>query len=219
MKPTEKLYWSDARATSFETRGAALGSYGGKPSVVLAQTMFYPEGGAQLGDLGTLALGTHVVPIADTQIEDGSIHHVIGGPLDPDVAEALASGAAVDLAIRGTVDERHRRDHMVQHTAQHALSRALADAARADTVSARLGATSCTIDVARVSAPRSSRLRQRPLAGAAMGAPTGPRVGSPVRPRSSSSPRPPAGRFRPVSAPKSLPSCAPSPTIRSADVR
>ena len=43
---------------------------------------------------------------------------------------------------------------MVQHTAQHALSRALADAARADTVSARLGATSCTIDVGAARARR-----------------------------------------------------------------
>ena len=38
---------------------------------------------------------------------------------------------------------------MAQHTAQHALSRGLLDAAGAATVSSRLGATLCTIDVDR----------------------------------------------------------------------
>lgn len=149
MNSTEKLYWADALATSFETRGASLAAHAGKASVVLAQTMFYPEGGGQLGDLGTLALGAHVIGIADTQIQDGAIHHLIEGELPPALAEALGTAAAADLAVRGSVDETRRRDHMVQHTAQHALSRALADAARAVTVSARLGATSCTIDVDR----------------------------------------------------------------------
>ena len=149
MNPTEKLYWADVHATSFETRGAQLGTHGGKPSIVLAQTMFYPEGGGQLGDSGTLTLGTHAVRIADTQVEDGAIHHLIDGDLTSDVVELLRSDAAAELAVRGAVEETRRRDHMVQHTAQHALSRALSDAARADTVSARLGATSCTIDVSR----------------------------------------------------------------------
>jgi alanyl-tRNA synthetase len=151
MNSTEKLYWSDAHATSFETRGATLGTHGGKPSLVLRETLFYPEGGGQLGDLGTLTLGAHAVRISDTQVEDGIIHHVIDGVLEPALAALLAGGAVgeepADLGVRGAVDEARRRDNMVQHTAQHALSRALANAARADTVSARLGAASCTIDV------------------------------------------------------------------------
>jgi alanyl-tRNA synthetase len=153
MNSTEKLYWSDAHATSFETRGATLGTHGGKPSLVLRETLFYPEGGGQLGDLGTLTLGTHAVRITDTQVEDGIIHHVIDGALEPALAALLAGGAVgeepADLGVRGAVDEARRRDNMVQHTAQHALSRALANAARADTVSARLGAASCTIDLAK----------------------------------------------------------------------
>ena len=143
MNPTEKLYWADAHATSFETRGAALATHSGKPSIVLAQTLFYPEGGGQLGDLGALALsgpGGTVLRVSDTQVEDGTIHHLIEG-------EVPALGP--ELVVTGSVDASRRRDHMVQHTAQHALSRALADAARAPTVSARLGATSCTIDIGR----------------------------------------------------------------------
>ena len=142
--PTEKLYWSDVHALAFEARGAALGTHAGKPSILLPRTLFYPEGGGQLGDLGTLQVGAHRVPITDTQVEDGVIHHVLAGPLTAEVAALLPSAV-----VKGTVDEARRRDHMVQHTAQHALSRALADAVRADTVSARLGLSSCTIDLAK----------------------------------------------------------------------
>ncbi len=146
---TEKLYWLDAHTVAFETRGAALASYGGKPSIILPRTMFYPEGGGQLGDLGTLTLGTELVRIADTQVEDGAIHHVTEGDITAALVDSLRDAEAAEMAVRGCVDEQRRRDNMVQHTAQHALSRALANAARADTVSARLGATSCTIDVGR----------------------------------------------------------------------
>ena len=147
--PTEKLYWADAHALAFETRGAVLADHAGKASILLPRTLFYPEGGGQLGDIGTLAVGPHVLRVADTQIVGGAIHHVLEGALPEGIAEAFRSSAALDLPVLGTVDEPTRRDHMVQHTAQHALSRALAEAARADTVSARLGLTSCTIDVAR----------------------------------------------------------------------
>ena len=149
MNPTEKLFWSDALATTFEAAGASRGEHGGRPSIVLGRTMFYPEGGGQLGDTGVLAVGTHEVRVADTQVESGVIHHVLEGELAAELAEALGGSAANELTVRGTIDEARRRDNMVHHTAQHALSRALATAARADTVSARLGATSCTIDVSR----------------------------------------------------------------------
>jgi len=145
---TEKLYWDDALATSFATTGAALTTFGGKPSITLARTAFYPEGGGQLGDIGHLTIGTSLVEVVDTQVDDeGIIHHVLAGDVPRELAASLGSGA--EVPVQGTVEAKRRRDNMVQHTAQHALSRALADAARATTVSARLGATACTIDVDR----------------------------------------------------------------------
>ncbi len=139
----------DAGALSFETGGAVLATHGGRTSILLPRTMFYPEGGGQLGDIGTLAIGAHQLRIADTQIEDGVIHHVLDGAVPEAVADAFRTSAALEIVVQGTVEATRRQDNTVQHTAQHALSRALADAARADTVSARLGLTSCTIDVAR----------------------------------------------------------------------
>lgn len=153
---TEKLYWTDSRRGAFETRGASLSSYRladstSKPSLVLKETIFYPEGGGQLGDVGQLVVGGRRVTIADTQVDDeGAIHHLLAEPLPEDVAASLSNA---DLPIEGTIDLVRRQDFAAQHTAQHALSRALADSARAETVSARLGATTCTIDVSRASIP------------------------------------------------------------------
>lgn len=147
---TEKLYWKDSLATSFDTAGAVVATHGDRPSLVLRRTLFYPEGGGQLGDTGRLTVGGTLLSIVDTQVDDGgAIHHVLGEPLPPELAARLGGPGAEAIGVEGTIDAARRRDHTVQHTAQHALSRALADAARAKTVSARLGATSCTIDIDR----------------------------------------------------------------------
>jgi len=149
---TKKAYWDDPFATTFETTGAAAATWDGKPSVVLSETLFYPEGGGQLGDTGTLVVGGESVRVVDTQIDDeGTIHHVLERPL---------AGAG---DVRGTIDVARRRDHMAQHTAQHMLSRALLDEARAPTVSARLGASSCTLDVDRGAIPDAELARAEDL--------------------------------------------------------
>jgi alanyl-tRNA synthetase len=154
--PTEKLYWSDPHLTSFETHGASFAEYKGKPSLVLDRTLFYPEGGGQLGDRGTLLVEDGPVEVADTQIDEGAvIHHLLAESVSDDARARLAETLRGHPAatIKGSIDGLRRRDHMSQHTGQHALSRALADVARADTVSARLGVTTCTIDVTRATVP------------------------------------------------------------------
>lgn len=146
---TEKLYWSDPFATTFEVEGVTLAAYEGRPSVVLSKSLFYPEGGGQLGDAGVLVAGGLNLAVADTQVDDaGVIHHVLAEAPSPELEELARNRATT---VRGTIDEARRRDHMAIHTAQHALSRALADEAEATTVSSRLGASICTIDVARPS--------------------------------------------------------------------
>lgn len=139
---TEKLYWQDPHQSAFEIPNGSftIAEHAGKTAIVLERTLFYPEGGGQLGDTGSLVIGGREIAIVDTQITDaGSILHVLETALPPDVQPSSAN-------ITGVIDMDRRRDHMAQHTAQHALSRALADIAKAETVSARLGSSSCTID-------------------------------------------------------------------------
>lgn len=142
--PTEKLYWDEPTTFSFETTGARVASWQDEPALVLPRTVFYAEGGGQLGDTGTLRVGSQRLRVVDTQIDEaGDIFHVLDAP----------AVVAHDAAIIGSIDVDRRRDMMAHHTAQHMLSRAVLDVARAATVSARLSLGSCTIDFDKASLP------------------------------------------------------------------
>jgi alanyl-tRNA synthetase len=130
---TPRLHHDDPLLLSFQAIVAAHGQHGGSPSILLDRTAFYPESGGQMADRGTLG-GARVI---DVQVDDaGLVHHLIEGELP-----------AVGAAVSGAIDRERRRLHMALHTAQHMLSRALVDIAGAETVSARLGETACTVDV------------------------------------------------------------------------
>ncbi|APR77875.1 Alanyl-tRNA synthetase family protein [Minicystis rosea] len=136
MPATERLYYADSLHLAFEARVIAVSAFNGAPSVILDRTAFYPEAGGQMADRGELA-GRRVV---DVQVDDdGVVHHMLEG----------GAALAVGDEVAGAVDRARRRVHMALHTGQHMLSRALADVARAETVSSRLGETICTIDLDR----------------------------------------------------------------------
>jgi alanyl-tRNA synthetase len=133
MQSTVRLYFDDPWLFEFEARVVARSSHEGRPSVVLDRTAFYPEGGGQMADHGTLGPAR----VVDVQLDEaGTLHHVLEAELSPDVE-----------TVQGRIDRERRRVHMALHTGQHVLSRALVDVARAETVSSRLGETACTIDV------------------------------------------------------------------------
>jgi alanyl-tRNA synthetase len=112
----------------------ARSEHAGAPSLILDRTIFYPEGGGQLGDRGTIG----DLLVRDVQIDDeGTIHHLV----------EAAPEELVGKTAKLSVDFARRRDHMSQHTGQHVLSRALIEVAKAETVSARLGTDTSTIDV------------------------------------------------------------------------
>lgn len=129
---TERLYHRDPRLLTFEASVLGHGTFGGRPSVILDQTAFYPEAGGQMADRGVLSGRA----VEDVQEADGTIHHLLGADR-PDVG----------ARVHGNIDVRRRRLFMALHTGQHILSRAVLELAGADTLSCRLGETDCTIDV------------------------------------------------------------------------
>jgi alanyl-tRNA synthetase len=130
---TERCHYDDPLRLELDAEVVAHASWRGRPSVVLDRTVFYPESGGQMGDRGTLGPAR----VLDVQVDEaGVVHHLVEG-----------TPPAVGATVRGRVDARRRREHMALHTAQHALSRALLDRLGATTVSSRLGASACTIDV------------------------------------------------------------------------
>lgn len=147
---TRRLYHDDAYTRRFDAQVVALTTHDARPAVVLDHTAFYPEAGGQLGDRGTLGAAT----VVDTQEQDdGTIVHLIEGP-----------APALHATVTGELDWARRRQHMAQHTAQHLLSGALLDRAQAPTVSARLGESALTIDVARDRIPEAELAAAEQLA-------------------------------------------------------
>jgi alanyl-tRNA synthetase len=134
MPATERLYYNDSHLIEFEARVVDVTErVSGWTAVVLNRTAFYPTGGGQPGDTGTL----NGAPVVEC-IDDGEngVLHVLQGPTP-------ARGAVV----RGRVDWPRRLDHIQQHTGQHILSQAFVKLFNAPTRSFRVLDQSCEIDV------------------------------------------------------------------------
>lgn len=130
---TERLYYTDAYATSFEGTVVAAGAVQGHPALALDRTHFYPTSGGQPHDTGTLA-GRAVV---DVVAQGALVWHCL------DEAPAVNVGAPV----AGSVDWPRRYDHMQQHSGQHLLSQVFARLFAFETVSVHFGDCESTLDL------------------------------------------------------------------------
>ena len=75
---TRRLYYEDAYLREFEAQVAECRQSGDGWEVFLDQTAFYPEGGGQPCDLGTLGN----VSVTDVQEKDGRVCHLCSAPLE-----------------------------------------------------------------------------------------------------------------------------------------
>lgn len=106
---TEELFRQDSYMKGCEATVTAVGDAG----IVLDRTVFYPTGGGQPGDTGTLTRADgSVVAIVDTRKAEGGIAHVPAPG-----APALAVGERVTA----TLDWERRYRHMRVHTALHVM--------------------------------------------------------------------------------------------------
>jgi alanyl-tRNA synthetase len=120
---TERLYYADAYLRTFEARIVDRLEVAGRSAVILDRTAFYPEGGGQPADRGTL--------------QDVRVVDVQPRPADDEVLHILSAPLAAEL-VQGQVDTARRFDLMQQHTGQHILSQAFVHTTGAETVSFHL---------------------------------------------------------------------------------
>ena len=134
MPPTERLYYSDSHLIEFEARVTDKSErVSGWTAVTLDRTAFYPTGGGQPSDTGTLN-GARVLECIDA--EDDGVLHVVQG-----------RAPEIGASVKGRVDWARRLDHIQQHTGQHILSQAFVSLFNGPTRGFRIMDESCEIDV------------------------------------------------------------------------
>ncbi|RDE13965.1 MAG: alanyl-tRNA editing protein [Candidatus Thorarchaeota archaeon] len=84
-------------------------------AVVLDRTCFYPEGGGQIGDKGTLSDSKSTFQVTDTRKVDDEVRHICAGIIPQGFGPV----------VHGSLDWNSRYECMRFHTAQHVLSRYL----------------------------------------------------------------------------------------------
>jgi alanyl-tRNA synthetase len=131
---TAIAYYDHVTADPFAATILEIRKAGERTALILDRTLFYPEGGGQPGDRGTI----NGAALLDVQETDGEILHLVAAHDGTN----LKTGPA-ELRL----DAARRRDFTVHHTAQHLLSGTILRLTGKPTVSMRLGDEVCTIDV------------------------------------------------------------------------
>ena len=110
---TAELFREDSYLKDCEATVTAVA----EGAVVLDRTVFYPLGGGQPGDTGTLRWGSGSARVVDTRYgDDGAITHRV---------EAGAELPAVGDVVQASLDWERRYRHMRMHTAMHLLGAVL----------------------------------------------------------------------------------------------
>lgn len=127
---TIKLFYNDSYMREFDAEVLSCEQDKKGWRVVLDRTTFFPEGGGQYGDVGTLG-GARVI---DTREKDGIVYHY--------TEEPLTAGSK----IQGMLDWEVRFERMQQHSAEHIISGLIHQRFGYDNVGFHLGEDYCTMD-------------------------------------------------------------------------
>ena len=132
MLPTERLFDKDPYMTEFSATVLFWKQAEGAFFAALDKTAFFPEGGGQFCDLGTL----YNADVLDVQEdENGVIWHKINKPLE------------TGITVTGHIDWRRRFDFMQQHSGEHIFSGLAHTHFGAANVGFHLGLEVTTIDL------------------------------------------------------------------------
>jgi len=103
---TRKLYYEDSHMQRFTATVLSCTDIGKGFEIILDATAFYPEGGGQAADTGTLG-GVRVI---DTRERSEAVVHLCDGPLE------------VGAQVEGVIDYHLRFPRMQQHSGEHIVS-------------------------------------------------------------------------------------------------
>lgn len=134
-----KLYYEDCHLAAFSAEVLSCEARDGQYLVELDQTAFYPEGGGQAADTGTLGQAK----VLYTFEKEGRVLHQCDRPL------------TVGQTVEGRIDWELRFDRMQQHTGEHIISGLLHKAYGCHNTGFHMGADTVTIDFDAVIPPEA----------------------------------------------------------------
>lgn len=112
---TIRLFKEDVYKKEASAKVTSVAERDGKTIVTLDRTIFFPTGGGQTCDLGTIA----GIPVADVYEYEDEIYHQLSDSDGTATARpALAAGDEVSLEL----DWAHRFDNMQRHCGEHILT-------------------------------------------------------------------------------------------------
>ena len=120
--PTQLLYYESAYLKEFQGTILEIQKADDRYGVVLDRTAFYPTGGGQPGDTGTLKEKDAEVEVVDVQWKKGSVCHIL---------ENLDEEIRAGKHIRGIINWGRRYALMQNHTAAHIMGEAVRRATEA----------------------------------------------------------------------------------------
>ena len=127
---TKKLYYADPFLKTFTATVLSCAETKDGYFVTLDRTAFYPEGGGQPADHGTLGGQS----VTDVHEKNGVIFHNVEGKVE------------IGDTVTGQINWERRFDHMQQHSGEHILSGILCADYHCDNVGFHMGADTITID-------------------------------------------------------------------------
>ncbi len=127
---TKKLYYVNPHTACFSARVLACKEGPRGYEVILDQTAFYPEGGGQAGDTGTLG----GIRVLDTREQGETILHYCQAALP------------VGEIVEGSIDYELRFDRMQQHSGEHIVSGLINSRCGWHNTGFHMGTESTTID-------------------------------------------------------------------------
>ena len=127
---TKRIYETDGRVFSFDAAVADCIAAPGGYALALDQTAFFPGGGGQAADEGTI----NGEPVAEVYERQGVVWHV------------LPTAYPVGAAVHGEVSEALRFRRMQQHSGEHLLSGVAHSLYGCENVGFHMGETYVTVD-------------------------------------------------------------------------
>ena len=127
---TEKLYYADPFLKTFTATVLDCQPDKNGFVVTLDRTAFYPEGGGQPADQGTL----DGAAVTDVHEKNGVVLHNVD------------SAVEIGKTVTGVIDWARRFDHMQQHSGEHICSGLICGRCHCDNVGFHMGTDMVTID-------------------------------------------------------------------------